>query len=68
MQKLIFTVDGMTCGGCASAIKKALSALSGVSGVEVALPSKQVTVMYDDKPPNKDAIVEAIEDAGFDVL
>ena len=32
-----FSVDGMTCGHCASAVTEELEALDGVNSVQVAL-------------------------------
>lgn len=68
MKTLTLSVGGMTCGGCANSIKKSVGELSGVSSVDVDLSSNQVAVIYDDNQLGQDAIVEAIEDAGFDVL
>lgn len=66
MEQLL-TVDGMTCGGCANGVKKALGALSGVQQVEVDLASKRVSVTHDGNVADA-AIREAIENAGFDVI
>ena len=33
-------VDGMTCGGCAASVKRALQALDAKANVDVDLPSK----------------------------
>lgn len=68
MKTLTLSVGGMTCGGCANSIKKSVGELSGVSSVDVDLSNNQVAVIYDDNQLGQDAIVEAIEDAGFDVL
>ena len=37
MSTQTFSVDGMTCGHCASAVTEELEALDGVSNVQVAL-------------------------------
>ena len=57
-------VDGMTCGGCASAISKTLKALDPAAEVNVDLPSKKVQVKSERKLKE---IAETIEDAGFSV-
>ena len=58
-------VDGMTCGGCAASVKRALQALDANANVDVDLPSKTVKV---DTAAQLDAVKNAVEDAGYDVL
>jgi copper chaperone len=58
-------VGGMTCGGCAASVKRALQALDTNAQVEVDLPSKTVKV---DTSAQLDAVKSAVEDAGYDVL
>lgn len=62
----ILTVEGMSCGHCESAVKKALGELEEVRDVQVDLGSKKVEV-------HGEALVdenlkEAVEDAGYDVI
>ncbi|MDJ0771168.1 MAG: heavy metal-associated domain-containing protein [Ilumatobacter sp.] len=61
---LTFSVPGMTCGHCEAAVKHEVGALAGVTGVTVDLESKVVTVEGTALDPS--AIVEAIDEAGFD--
>jgi len=58
-----YSVEGMTCQGCANAVTKAITQLAPEATVKVDLPGKQVTVagLDDDK-----AVAEAVEAAGFD--
>lgn len=58
-------VDGMTCGGCAASVKRALQALDAKAKVDVDLPSKIVKV---ETAAQLDAVKNAVEDAGYDVL
>ncbi len=58
-------VDGMTCGGCAASVKRALQALDADANVDVDLPSKTVKVQTS---VQLDAVKAAVEDAGYDVL
>ncbi len=58
-------VDGMTCGGCAASVKRALQALDARANVDVDLPSKTVKV---DTSAQLDAVKTAVEEAGYDVL
>ena len=67
MQTLILNIKGMSCGGCVSAIERAVGELSGVSSVAVDLSAAQAVVVYDDSQVKPSAISTVIEDAGFDV-
>jgi copper chaperone CopZ len=65
MSELTFHVPGMSCGHCESAVKSEVGKVSGVSGVAVDLGTKIVTV--DGASLDREAIVAAIGEAGFDV-
>lgn len=62
---LTFTVPGMTCGHCEAAVKGEVGKVSGVAGVDVDLTTKLVTVAGADL--DREAIVAAIDEAGFEV-
>ena len=62
MQKT-YRVDGMTCGGCAQSVTRAIQALSGDATVNVDIEQKTVTV---DGLDDDDAIARAVTDAGFE--
>jgi copper chaperone len=57
-------IDGMSCGGCVNSVKRALERLP-VEVIDVEIGS--AVVEYDESATGHDAIVEAIEDAGFEV-
>ncbi|GBF98396.1 copper-transporting ATPase-like, partial [Raphidocelis subcapitata] len=62
----VLSVQGMTCGACTSAVEGALSALPGVFGVSVSLLQQSAEVNFDAAVTRPDALVTAVEDAGFD--
>jgi copper chaperone len=62
---LTLAVPGMTCGHCEAAVKREVGAVAGVSQVDVDLITKLVTVSG--SALDRDAIVEAIDEAGYDV-
>jgi copper chaperone len=64
-QELLFTVPGMTCGHCEAAVKREVGAVAGVSDIDVDLDSKLVTVRGE--ALDRDQIVMAIDEAGYDV-
>ena len=64
MSQLTLTVPGMTCGHCEAAVKDEVGKVAGVTAVAVDLDTKLVTVRGDDI--DRDAVVAAIDEAGYD--
>ena len=62
---LQFHVPGMSCGHCEAAVKQEVGAVAGVTDVAVDLDAKSVTVVGADL--HRELIVEAIDEAGYDV-
>jgi copper chaperone len=65
MDELQFHVPGMTCGHCESAVKTEIGMIAGVRSVAVDLATKMVTVTGESL--TEDAIIAAIDEAGFEV-
>lgn len=61
-----FRIGGMTCAACVNSVESILRELPGVKRAVVALATSLGEVEYDSAFINKDAIIEAIEDAGFE--
>jgi copper ion binding protein len=61
-----YTVTGMTCGHCVSAVQKEIGAIAGVTGVEVDLASGRVEVSAE-QPISDDAIAAAVDEAGYEL-
>ena len=66
MQTLTLNISGMTCGGCVKSVTKVLEALDGVAKAEVSLENANATITYDADKIQPTALIEAVEDAGFD--
>jgi copper chaperone len=58
-------VAGMTCGGCVKSVERAVVAAAPGAKVTADLQSGEVAI---DGAANKQAVVSAIEDAGYDVV
>jgi len=58
-------VEGMSCGGCAVAVRVALDRLPGVQKAEVKLDTQIAEVTFDSDKVTVDQIVEAIQKVGF---
>jgi copper chaperone CopZ len=64
MASHILTVTGMSCMGCVNSVKKLVSAVPGVSGVEVDLASGQVQVQG---RADLEAVKQTILDGGYGI-
>jgi copper chaperone CopZ len=63
LPKRTYTVTGMTCGHCRTAVMQEVLQVPGVRAVDVDLDSKQLTVAgeeFDDK-----AVAAAVDEAGY---
>jgi len=60
-----YIVPGMHCGHCEQAVKTEVSAVPGVSAVDVDLAARLVTVRGDGV--NDAAVRAAIDEAGYEV-
>ena len=67
MQTEILKVTGMTCGGCTSAVTRALVGIDGVHNVDVSLAGGEAKVDFDENMTSQDKLVTAVEDAGYGV-
>jgi len=65
-ETVTFAVPGVSCEHCRSAIEGEVSRVAGVESVAVDLEAKTVTVGAE--PLDEEAIVAAIDEAGYDVV
>ena len=64
MSTTVWTVTGMTCGHCAASVTEEITEIDGVEGVEVDVPTGQVTVTSA-APLDAAAVKAAVEEAGY---
>jgi copper chaperone len=62
------TVPEMSCEACRVAVAGAVRPLPGVTGVEVDLDSKLVTLEHEQGRPTLEALAAAIEQQGYEVV
>ena len=55
-----FKIDGMTCGGCASKVNKALDSLEGIQSCDVNVDKGQAKIIFDDSKINEKEILETL--------
>jgi copper chaperone CopZ len=63
MQSITIPITGMSCGGCVSNIRKALSPIPGVVDAQVKVGS--ATVSFDPAITNAETLRRAITQAGY---
>lgn len=63
MSQTNLKIEGMSCGHCVMAVKKALEGVEGVTVQNVAVGT--ATVDYDPAVASTDRIVEAVNKAGY---
>jgi len=66
VENTVIKVGGMSCQGCVKNITGVLSGMAGVTRAEVSLEEGEARVVFDPQTVTRDALVNAVEDAGFD--
>ena len=63
MEKLTLDIDGMSCGHCVGAVRRALEEIDGVQVESVRVG--EAAVRYDPRTVTTDAIASAITEEGY---
>ena len=58
-------VENMTCASCPYIVRQAMTAVPGVTHVEVSFEKKAATVTFDDARTTADAVAAASANVGF---
>ncbi len=66
MENTVIKIGGMSCQGCVKNITGVLTGLAGVAAAEVSLEAAEAKVSFDPAAVSREALLGAIEDAGFD--
>ena len=66
MENTVIKIGGMSCQGCVKNITGVLTGLAGVASADVSLEAAEAKVSFDPAAVSRDALLGAIEDAGFD--
>lgn len=67
MEKLTLKIEGMTCGHCEARVTKALAEVDGVTDAKVSLEEGTATVEFETGKVAEDSLIDAVEDAGYEV-
>jgi len=67
MSSTTYTVSGMTCGHCVSAVTEEVTKIPGVTDVQVDLGSGAVTIASG-TTLDDDAVRAAVDEAGYELV
>ncbi len=65
--KKTMIIEGMMCAHCTGRVEKALSAIAGVSAVEMSLEGKSATLTLSN-PVDDKVLTDAVTEAGYEVV
>ena len=65
MKTQCFDISGMSCAACSARVDKCVSALNGISSVNVNLLKNNMTVEYDEAVLGSEDIISAVEKSGY---
>ena len=64
---ITLSVPDISCAHCKSSIEGALVPMDGISKAEVSIGDRKVSISFDASAVDLDAIVQAIDDQGYEV-
>ncbi|WP_037910545.1 heavy-metal-associated domain-containing protein [Actinacidiphila yeochonensis] len=67
MSEAVYSVSGMSCGHCESAISQEVGALPGVTSVKAVAGTGLVTIASE-QPLDDAAVRAAVDEAGFELV
>lgn len=67
MTTIVLTAPDISCEHCQKAIEGAVGELEGVSTVSVDIPTKAVTIVFDEGKVTQAAIEETLDEEGYPV-
>lgn len=65
IQEETYTITGMTCAACSSAVERVTRKLDGVEASNVNLATGKLTIRYDTEKVTPDLIIAKVDRAGF---
>ena len=65
MKTEVYTIEGMSCAACSSAVERVTRKLEGVQESNVNLTTGKMTIVYDAALVSPERIIEKVDKAGF---
>ncbi|MEV6007502.1 heavy-metal-associated domain-containing protein [Streptomyces sp. NPDC051976] len=67
MSEAVYSVSGMSCGHCESAVTKEVTAIPGVTSVKAVAATGLLTIGFE-RPVDDDAVRAAVDEAGYELV
>lgn len=67
MERIEFTVKGMTCDNCVNSVTQAIKHVEGVKVAKVTLAGERAQVTFDPTQTSVDHLKDAVQAAGYEV-
>ncbi|MFF7155630.1 cation transporter [Streptomyces sp. NPDC008139] len=67
MSEAVYSVAGMSCGHCESAITKEVTAIPGVTSVK-AVASTGLLTVASEQPVDDESVRAAVDEAGYELV
>ena len=68
MTKVIFGIEGIHCGNCASSIEMGLQYKEGVKTASVDDKTEKATIEFDEKKVSEQELAKLIEEMGYKAI
>lgn len=68
VERIILSVEGMSCGHCEIAVQDAVRRLPGIKKVKANRRKKEASVEYDASAVTAEQIKKAINDTGYRIV
>jgi copper chaperone CopZ len=65
MKQVEYKVTGMTCGGCATSVRRILGRNKAITDIEIEQWENRVVVTYDESQTNDQVIIDTIQRLGY---
>ena len=65
-EEVVIQIEGMTCSACATGVAASLRRVEGVIEAEVSIDPPEAHILFDPSATSTEALVEAIEDLGYE--
>lgn len=65
LKTVIIPIEGMSCSACAARVKKAVTSIDGVAGVEVNLADRNARVRFAPSKLSPDRLVSTVNGLGY---
>ncbi|MEF9970704.1 MAG: heavy metal translocating P-type ATPase [Oscillospiraceae bacterium] len=65
MKEEFYSIGGMHCASCSSAVERVTRRIKGVERCDVNLPMNRMDIVYDDSAVTPEDIISAVDRAGF---